>query len=437
MDESLQLDFLAGLQATGIKPGLGRIRRLLARLDHPERRFPSVLISGTNGKGSTASFLAAILRAAGLRTGLFTSPHLVDVRERFCINGDPLALNLFLRYGARVRAAMDAHPGQRRIRATFFEALTAIGFLAFAEADLDMAVVEVGMGGRLDSTNVLSPCASILTNVTLDHARYLGATPELIAAEKVDIARPGRVLVTGVDDRVFDAVVAPALEDMGATALRAGRDFRLVSERGSWRFEGRRWHLPELLLSLPGSFQADNAALAAATAEVLADQGWPLHEADVRTGLASAVWAGRWQTVAQEPLIILDGGHNPGAAVRVAETLTHTPLPHPAVLVHASKPDKDHATYLRLIAPFFDHVIETTMWGLADPALLAFEARNALRHRPGQAAAVVTIPDLGSAVHDAIRRAGTNGSVLIAGSLYLVGAALATRPWEQTPPKTS
>ena len=112
MDESLQLDFLAGLQATGIKPGLGRIRRLLARLDHPERRFPSVLISGTNGKGSTASFLAAILRAAGLRTGLFTSPHLVDVRERFCINGDPLALNLFLRYGARVRAAMDAHPGR-------------------------------------------------------------------------------------------------------------------------------------------------------------------------------------------------------------------------------------------------------------------------------------------------------------------------------------
>ena len=187
MDDTLTLPFLAGLQRTGIRPGLTRMRRLLTRLGHPERRFPSVLISGTNGKGSTAAFLEAVLRAAGHRTGLFTSPHLVDVRERVRVAGECVPPDRFAAYGGEIRDAMGA--GRQAVRATYFEALTALGFLAFAREGVDVAVVEVGMGGRLDSTNVLDPAVSVLTNVSLDLERFLWHSVEQIASEKVGVAR--------------------------------------------------------------------------------------------------------------------------------------------------------------------------------------------------------------------------------------------------------
>ena len=432
MDESLSLDFLRGLQTTGIRPGLTRISRLLARLGHPERRFPSVLIAGTNGKGSTAAFLDAILRAAGCRTGLFTSPHLVDVRERFRINGSMITETAFCSFGEQVRAAMSPTSRQVELKATYFEALTAIGFLAFADASLDLAVVEIGMGGRLDSTNVLSPCVSVLTNVTVDHARYLGSTVESIATEKVGIARAARPFVTGVDDQVFDAVVGPHLLNLGTSALRAGRDFHMATSGSGFRFQGQRWCIEDITLSLAGSFQKDNAALAVATASTLAEQGLPIGESAVRIGLASAVWPGRWQTVSRAPLVLLDGGHNPGAATRVAETLRESPLPHPCVLVHSSKAEKDYGAFLQAVVPFFDHVIETTIAGLADPENLFEHATRIAAACPAPGPAVQMREDLTSAVAEALRLAGHSGSILIAGSLYLVGAALSGRPWEAT-----
>ena len=241
MDDTSTLDILAGLQRTGIRPGLSRIRRLVTRLGHPERAFPAVLISGTNGKGSTAAFLDAILRSAGHRTGRFTSPHLVDVRERIAIDGRWIDAETFSALAREVRDVMAA--GARPVRATYFEALTAIGFLAFARARVDVAVVEVGMGGRFDSTNVCDPLASVLTNVTLDHVAYLGPTVDAIAAEKVGVARPGRPFVTAVEDGVFDRVVGPALQAMGATAWRLGRD-GTVTRRPDGRIDFASGGLP-------------------------------------------------------------------------------------------------------------------------------------------------------------------------------------------------
>lgn len=417
--------FLDGLQKTGIRPGLSRIRRLMARLDHPERAFPSVLITGTNGKGSTAAFLDAMLRASGLRVGLFTSPHLVDVRERIRIDGTLIDPARFDACAAEVRHAMAGGVGGRPIRATFFEALTAIGFVAFREAGVAFAVVEVGMGGRLDSTNVLDPLLSVLTNVTLDHQRFLGDTVDAIAIEKIGVCRRGRTLVTAIDDALFDRTVGPALRRRGVPVARLGHDFRVSGHSGRIDWHGRSV-LEDLGLGLFGAFQADNAALALATVEALADHGVRIDASAIRAGLATASWPGRLQVVADAPRVVLDGCHNPGAALRLAEALDAGTLPRPLVLVHATKPDKDYRAVLATLAPRCDAVIETTAPGLADPDEVRPAAQGAAR--PGTP--VESLPDLRDAVARARVLAGREGAVLIAGSLYLVGAALEHRPWE-------
>jgi dihydrofolate synthase/folylpolyglutamate synthase len=422
VDDSDRLDFLDGLQQTGIRPGLGRTRALMARLGHPERAFPSVLITGTNGKGSTAAFLESILRVAGYRTGLFTSPHLLEVRERIRIDGEQVDRETFAALGAEVRAAMDRGP--RRVRATFFEALTGIGFLAFARAGVDLAVVEVGMGGRWDSTNVLDPVVSVLTHVSLDHQKYLGDTDEAIAAEKVAIARPGRAFVTGVSDRLFGAVVGPALDRIGARAVRADRDFRAFETPDGLSWRGWRREFGGVRRSLRGLFQVDNAGLALAAAEALEDAGFPIGVRAMQAGLETTVWPGRMQRVREAPDVILDGMHNPGAAEALAGTIEQCAFRSPLVLVHSSREDKDFPAVLRRMVPLFDRVIETTIPGLC-PVERLVEAAQAAGNVP-----VEGVESLSEAVRRAMVAAGPGGTVLVAGSLYLVGAALATRPWE-------
>ncbi|MBM4394872.1 MAG: bifunctional folylpolyglutamate synthase/dihydrofolate synthase [Deltaproteobacteria bacterium] len=412
MDDRDTLPFLDGLQRTGIRPGLTRIRRLLARLGHPERAFPSVLITGTNGKGSTAAFLAAILAAEGREVGLFTSPHLVDVRERVRIGGALLPADGFAACGEEVRAA--------GVRVTYFEALTAIGFLAFARAGVDVAVVEVGMGGRLDSTNTIAPLVSVLTNVSMDHSHFLGDTLDAIAAEKVEVARRRRPFVTAVADGPFDRVVGPRLAALAARPLRLGRDFRAGwGPDGTLSFTGRVAALTGLCPSLAGAFQADNAACALAAAEALREDGLGASDAAMRAGIAAASWPGRMQRLSTRPDVILDGCHNPGAADRLAETLLASPPARPLVLVHASRPDKDFRAVLGRLAPLCDAVVETSIPGLAEPAVLAAACRDAAPGVPVEA-----MPDLASALARGRALAGEAGTVLIAGSLYLAGAVL-------------
>jgi len=383
-----------------------------------------VLITGTNGKGSTAVLLDAILRAAGYRTGCFTSPHLVDVSERIVIDGRPIDAATLTRLAGEVRDAMAA--SARPVRATYFEALTAIGFLAFARAEVDVAVVEVGMGGLYDSTNVCDPLVSVLTNVTLDHTAFLGPTVDAIASEKVGVARPGRVFVTAVEDGVFERVVGPALNGIGASARRLGREVS-VARRADGRIDwsGVRRSLDGVPVGLPGTFQVENAALALAAAEALADTGLSVDDVAMRAGIAGAVWPGRMQRVHLRPTVILDGCHNPGAAIRLAETLRADPPARPLVMVHGSRPDKDVATVLATLVPCVDAVVETGIPGLAASEDLAVLARTA----GGGRTPVEIVPDLRQAISRAMAIAGPTGTVLVTGSLYLVGAALASEPW--------
>ena len=410
MDERDTLPFLEGLQRTGIRPGLARIRRLLARLGHPERDFPSVLIAGTNGKGSTAAFVAAILGKAGWRVGLFTSPHLVDVRERVVVGGAPLSREQFEGLGAEVRAA--------GVRVTYFEALTAVGFLAFAREKVDVAVVEVGMGGRLDSTNTLSPCVSVLTNVSSDHTRYLGETLDAIAREKVEVARPRRPFVTAVAKDLYERVVGPRLLAKGARPLRLGRDFHVERhEDGTISWRGLRMAISRVRLSLRGTFQAENAACALAVVEALGEFGLGASEAAMLEGLSQASWPGRMQVLDKYPLVVVDGCHNEGAAARLRETLLEDPLPRPMVMVHASKPDKDYRTVLAQLAPLCDAVVETTIPGLCDIETVLAACR-------AFSVPVKAVDDPMEAIRVARAMAGREGSVLVTGSLYLVGHVL-------------
>jgi dihydrofolate synthase/folylpolyglutamate synthase len=424
MDDTLTLDFLAGLQRTGIRPGLTRMRRLMARLGHPERAFRSVLITGTNGKGSTAAFLESILSSQGYRTGLFTSPHLVDVRERVRVAGRELDAARFRELGLEVRAAMAGGGTARPVRATYFEALSAIGFLAFAAERVEVAVVEVGMGGRLDSTNVIDPLVSVLTNVTLDHTHFLGGTEDAIAAEKVEVARRGRPFVTAVSDRLFDSVVGPRLAALGAPAIRLRRDFDYSRADGHIDWRGRTTGLDRAAVSLMGTFQGENAAIALAAAEALAGEGVPVRADAMRRGVGATVWPGRFDRVSDRPAVILDGCHNAGAAACLADTLDAYPQSRPLVMVHGSKPDKDFRGVLRALAPRCDAVIETTIPGLCDPDALVAVCRDVAPTVPVEAVA-----DLATAFDRAAAIAGEGGTVLITGSLYLVGAAMTLQPW--------
>lgn len=415
MNDAIQFDFLDDLQRSGIVLGLERIVPLLAQLDNPQEGFRSVLIAGTNGKGSTAAFLESILRCAGIRTGLFTSPHLVDVRERIRVNGEVLDAARFVEYGREVRRAMESTGTGR---ATYFETLTAMGFLTFAREGVDVAVVEAGMGGRYDSTNALDPDVSVLTNVSLDHQMFLGERLEDIAAEKVCVARKERAFITGVDDRVYDAVVGPALLRLGALPCRMGRDFHVTRSDGVIHWQGRTQAIEDASLSLKGTFQSDNAALALAAAEALEALGLTIGGDGMREGIRTAVWPGRFQRVAERPNLILDGCHNPGAADRLLETLTAYPESPPLVLVHGSKPQKDFRDVLSRILPLADHCIETTIPGLAGTGELARAARESAR------CPVEEVPEFPQALERARVKAGQDGTVLVTGSLHLVGAAL-------------
>lgn len=431
MDDTLSLEILGDLQRTGIVPGLGRIRLLMGRLGHPERTFPAILITGTNGKGSTAAFIESILRAGGYRTGLFTSPHLVDVTERIRIDGKIIDHETFLALGREVRIAMEGQQGQRKIRATFFEALTAIGFLAFARSELDIAVVEVGMGGRLDSTNVCNPKVSVLTHVTLDHEKFLGATTQAITREKIGVARRNGILVTGIVNDLFDEVVQPVLESLKSTAIRVGKDFTMQTDGESWSFKGQDRSIDDLKSGLAGAYQAQNAAIAVATVCTLERDGFEVPDDAIRTGLATTQWPGRFTTVASSPRIILDGCHNPGAAVVLADTIIAENLQRPLVMVHATRPDKDVATVLKSLLPLMDGVVSTS-----GPSFMALgELLDTTAQIAPPSVARHSSPDLRTAVETAVEMAGNDGTVLITGSLYLVGEAMRDSVWESITPK--
>ncbi len=296
--------WLSGFQFHGIRPGLERISKLLQRLGHPEKSFKSIHIAGTNGKGSTASILARILYEHGLKVGLYTSPHLVSVTERFVINGKSMSKQVFARIAKKVKENLKDLP------ATYFELTTGMAFLYFAESQVDIAIVECGLGGLLDATNVIIPEVSIITNVGLDHQAYLGHTFKEIAFEKAGIIKPGVPVVVGPMKKEALGVIFQVAQKNNADLFLYNRDFRIFTHKGYYYYSGR-YRFSKLELSLKGTFQKINLALALKALEIIGEKDLLLlEEVCLRNALRQVSWPGRFEFINTDRLIILDGAHN-------------------------------------------------------------------------------------------------------------------------------
>lgn len=372
------LDWLDQLQGSGIRPGLGRMRTLLRALGSPHKKYPSILIAGTNGKGSTSAMLASILDAAGYRTGFYTSPHLVDLRERWKIAGAWISPELLETCIEELRAASTA------ITPTYFEALTLIAFIAFAKAKCDMAVLEVGMGGRLDATNVVRPIASVITPIGMDHMEYLGNTLRQIAREKAGIIHRGAIALTSNDDPIVLDVLRKRARTFGTELVVVGDEHDTP---------------------LPGPFQRRNAALAVRTARALG-----LAEAAIEEGVRNTRWRGRLEHLrAQGKDIWIDGGHNLHAVQQTAPYFD-VHVPRPRLLVFGMMSDKDVRPVVERLFPLFDRVIGTEPYPPRSVKADAF-------------AGATPVPNPDDAFRAAL--AAPERAIVITGSLYLAGAAIA------------
>jgi len=369
------LAWLDSLQGSGIRPGLGRMRALLKALDNPHRRYPSIIVAGTNGKGSTSATLTSILCEAGSRAAHYTSPHLVDIRERWTIAGEMIDPALLDDCIEEIRGA-DA------ITPTYFEALTLIAFLAFAKEKCDVAVLEVGMGGRLDATNVVRPIASIITPVSFDHMEFLGNTIRKIAAEKAGVIHRGAIVLTSNDDPVV-------LEVLRKRAAKFGNEFIHVIEEHD--------------TPLAGEFQRRNAGLAVRAAREL-----KISNDAIERGVAKTKWRGRLERVeASGKTVWIDGGHNAHAARAIAPFIEGN-VPRPRTLVFGIMSDKDVDAVKALLYPLFDRIITT------EP----YPPRSVTAEQLGGKA----VKDPEEAFAAALKAPEDN--IVIAGSLYLAGAAV-------------
>ncbi|MBN1853610.1 MAG: bifunctional folylpolyglutamate synthase/dihydrofolate synthase [Pirellulales bacterium] len=374
---------------------LARMRELLDRLGQPQTGIPIIHVAGTKGKGSTAAMIAAVLSAAGFRTGLFSSPHLDRIEERFCIDGLPCRREELVRLVDRVRPvtiAMDAAGDDRSSRPTYFELTTALALLHFAAHEVDAAVLEVGLGGRLDSTNVCQPRVCVITNISLDHTQQLGKSLASIAREKAGILKPGIPVVSGVCDAEPQAVIVDTARQRGAPLIQLGQDFDyqytppdridIPASPGLLDYFGlsasgwspairpgqgvqdprTRAGLPTISkvpICMPGRHQAVNAAVAVATVLELCRQGWSLNEEAIRLGLAKVSLPARIEVLHSRPTVLVDAAHNVASMQALTETIQTMTSARRRILILASTRDKDTSGILDVLLPHFDAAILT------------------------------------------------------------------------------
>ena len=321
--------------------GLDRTRELLAGLGNPQDKLRVVHVAGTNGKGSTCAFLASILQEAGYKTGLFTSPYIIEFADRIRVNGSNIAPDDLLGVTLAVREIAEAMPDHP----TEFELMTAVAFTHFAQQECDICVVEVGLGGRLDSTNVLeAPELCIITPIALDHTELLGDTLAAIAGEKAGIVKPGVPVVSAIQEPEAMAVIAAAAAEHGSPLTCVDAD---QLEGTPADFSYRRWE--QLAVGLLGSYQPENAATALEAVEVLRQRGWAIPDEAVVDGLANVYWPGRFEVLGDEPTFIVDGGHNPQGAQALIDSLEQRYPGRPVIFVMGVLGDKDYAAMVRQI----------------------------------------------------------------------------------------
>lgn len=414
------LAYLATLSKFGINFGLDRIEKLLELMRRPERRFKTIHVTGTNGKGSTSAMLAAILRAAGLRTGMYTSPHLVDYTERFQVNGQPMTREAFAEAVAYTSRFVDEMTAAGWEHPTEFEVLTAAAFYYFAAAGVDYAVIEVGLGGLLDSTNVIVPEVSVITNVTLEHTDRCGSTVDEIARHKAGIIKQGVPVITAAAGEALAVVEATAAAKK-APLLVMGRDFEAAAAgREGWRQQvaitsRRRGDLGCFSLGLLGRHQVVNAGLAAMAALLLSEREEGLTARAIGAGLAAARWPGRFEVFPGEPTVVIDGAHNPDGATMLRATLDEVFPRQPVVFLMGILADKDVAGITGALVRPADSVVAVRPASerAADPQQVAAGL---------VAARVEAATSIAAGLERARELAMPNGLVCVAGSLYLIGA---------------
>lgn len=416
-------------------PDLDRITALSRLLGDPQRAYPSIHLTGTNGKGSTTRMLGSLCAAAGIAAGTYTSPHLQTVRERLAIAGQPISARRFAEVHDEVAALAELLDDQARERdgaaadhLTYFEVLTAMAGWWFAEAPVDVGIFEVGMGGRWDATNLVRGDVAVLTPIDVDHHRHLGTTPEEIAREKVGIIKPGAHVVSAGQHPEVAAVIEAAVRAQGADLWVAGDDFALenraiaVGGQSVTLRVGAR-ELGDVLLPLFGAHQADNAAVALAAFAAFTGEAFERMDDDVlRHGLEAVRVPGRLEIVQREPTVLLDGAHNPHGAQASARAIAEAFAFGELVLVAACMEDKDIEAILGAFREAVSHVVVTRA---PVPRAASLERmRSAALRVWGDTGVVVEVAtDLTTALSLATAMAGPGDGVLVAGSLHAVGAA--------------
>ncbi len=397
--------YLKSLEKVGINLGLREISAVMERLGNPQNEYRSILIAGTNGKGSTAAMLSSVLSSAGLRVGLYTSPHLSDFRERIRVNNDLISENELAALAGETRRFSEG-------RLTYFEFATALAFLHFRRRGVDIAVLETGMGGRLDATNIVNPELSIITNISADHMEYLGKNLTQISREKAGIIKRNGICITGVRSKPALAVLEETCGLRRSKLLVLGRDMSVRGRKGGgFDYRGLSQTFRDLRVPLVGRHQLDNAALALAAVEVLGEKGLPIPENRIREGLASTRWEGRLEIMSRSPLVILDGAHNPAGISALLKALAGNFSCRKLIFVFGVLRDKDYRSMLGRVCRAADRVVLTTP--ASERALPAEQAG------PLPAGTIVEkSPAL--ALQKALSYAGPDDIVCVAGSLYLV-----------------
>lgn len=442
MTYSQAIAYLYGLQRYGVKLGLENIQRLLEAVGDPHRRFPSVLIGGTNGKGSTAAMLSSILRAAGYRVGLYTSPHLLEFTERIQVDGRPISEADVATLIDELRPVITdlfptpdtSHPpvppfskggvgGFCTSHPTFFEVTTALAFLHFVRSNVDYAVVEVGMGGRFDATNIIDAQVAVITNIALEHEDYLGHTLGAIAAEKAGIIKETTRVVTAVDAPEALAVIGDTCRTRGAALVDVldAYDWQIHrSDLFGQQFSAGEKGQPAERFDIPllGRHQVVNAVVALAASRLLRSDGAAISEQSIHDGLTRTQWPGRLEIVPGRPLVILDGAHNPAGATALGAFLEEQGFAGRLTLVFGVLQDKNWIAMLRELAPLAKQIILTRPENerAADPHHLL----EAERFCPK----IEILEDVAEAIALAKTITDPEDVVVVTGSLFVISAAL-------------
>jgi len=426
-------------QTPSNKFDLAHMRVLLGAMDHPERKFPSVLIAGTNGKGSTAATLASILRASGLKTALYTSPHLIRINERIRVNGEEIGDDDFARLHDEVDRVAETLVEERELpwHPSFFEMMTAIAFVHFARLHVDIAVLEVGMGGRLDATNVVEPLVSVIADISLDHQKFLGNTVGEIAREKVGIIRPGGVVVTLPQTPEANDVIGNTILELGARGVSAVQyvppvspgspEYRVPSteKNSGWARYPLQVLGRQILVETPltGRHQLRNVALAVAAADELGKLGVAGITAEsIERGIRETRWPGRLQGLparAGWPEMVLDVAHNPAGAWALRSALSVRYDSRPLIFVFGAMRDKAISEMTEILFPLAERVIATRP---ENPRSASPEEIQQAGSRTG--AEIEVAAEIGAALERARESAGNETVVVVTGSIYLVGEAM-------------